>query len=390
MNKTDEQVFSLLRYALWGSEINLELFDENTDWQAILSMAHKQTIAGCVIDGMTSLPRHLLPKSELLMKSHLFLNKCEQYNELLNDVIKDICGRLDNAGIRSILLKGQGMAQNYPNPKRRSCGDIDLYLGKENYALTIVKLKEWGILKTNTKTNILHLHFKYRGVPVEIHKIAGLLYSPTGFFRFKKWSENMLQGKNGTVFPCRKAEFNGQTVLLPPVQFDSLFVFSHLYGHLVSGGIGLRQVVDFTMYLHRFKDEINLDKLHKDLKSMGLLRPWKTFGHIVTRYLGLPVEEYPFYDSTYSETGDFILHNLILKHGNFGFYEKDRGIRPSGYFSGKLYSLKNMIHYICITNKAFGTITNINYMTYYTIKGLGNIMGDTIKKIKKQIKVKSK
>lgn len=384
MDRTTEQLFSLLNTALWKKETDYTLFEGKTDWKALFILAQRQTVFGCVFDAITTLPTHLLPPKDILLKGHLLQNKTEQYNELLNDVIRDLCGKLDNAGIRSVLLKGQGLAQNYPNPLRRSCGDIDLYVGSENYELAFRKLKEWGMLNEGFERRIHHILFEYRGVPIEIHKIAGLLYSPTGFARFIKWSKNLLDGKNGNRFPCREAEFNGQSVLLPPVQFDSLFVFSHLYGHLISGGIGLRQIVDFTMYLHHFNKEIDLNVLYRDLNKMGLLKAWKTFGHIVTKYMGLPVEEYPFYDCEYSETADFILNRLILKHGNFGFYGKSDTPRPKGYFSGKLHSFNNLLSYLQYTNKAFGTANNINYMMFYIFKGLGNIAGDTMDKLRKR------
>lgn len=383
MDRTKKQLFSLLNTALWNKETDYTLFEGKTDWKALFSLAQCQTVLGCVLDAITTLPAHLLPPKEILLKGHLLQSKTEQYNRLLNDVTGDLCGKLENAGIRSVLLKGQGLAQNYPNPLRRSCGDIDLYVGSENYELAFRKLKDYGIVTTKTENNILHFQFEYRGVPVEIHKITGFIYRPVGFIRFIKWSNSLLDGKNSKRFPCRETVFNGQRVLLPPVQFDSLFIFSHLYGHLVSGGIGLRQLVDFTMFLHRFKNETDLDVLHKDLKRMGLIKPWKIFGHIVTGYLGLPAEEYPFYDSKYSETADFILNCLILKHGNFGYYGKEIKPKPKGYFSGKLFSLKNTMYYLRNTNKALGTLNNAYFLTYYVFKGLGNITGDTICKLHK-------
>lgn len=40
---------------------------------------------------------------------------------------------LRKAGIEPVLLKGQGLSRYYPTPELRQCGDIDIYVGEENY-----------------------------------------------------------------------------------------------------------------------------------------------------------------------------------------------------------------------------------------------------------------
>ena len=40
---------------------------------------------------------------------------------------------LEKAGIQPVLMKGAGLAALYPDPSMRQWGDIDLFVGKEQY-----------------------------------------------------------------------------------------------------------------------------------------------------------------------------------------------------------------------------------------------------------------
>lgn len=369
------QFFSLLRSGLWGKQPDLTLFSNETDWKPILGMAQKQTVLGVVLDGVSGLRGELQPDKPTLLKAHTYIVRTAQHHRLLDDVIKELCARLNKVGIRSVLLKGQGLARNYPDPLKRTCGDIDLYVGGSNYRRTCKLLKQWGMLEGEHEESILHLHFDYRKVPVEIHRIAGVLYGLFRNRRFRIWSDSLLQGDD-----CREMDFNGQTVLLPPVRFDTMFVFYHMYRHLITGGVGLRQLCDWVMYLHQFRNEIDHGLLHKDLCDMGLMRAWQVFGCIAVNQLGLPQEEFPFYSNVKEaeETSLFLLEEVILRNGNFGFYNPDRGKRPDGYLAGKFFSLKNTLDYLRKMYRIFGGET-WSFFAFYLFRGIGNVLKDVFR-----------
>jgi hypothetical protein len=77
--------------------------------------------------------------------------------------------------------------------------------------------------------------------------------------------------------------------------------------------------------------------LQYDLNDMKLMRPWRTFGCIAVDMLGLPENEYPFYDPKYRKKAQKVL-KIILAEGNFGKEYLKTFNRPSGYLRGKLYS----------------------------------------------------
>lgn len=363
MKQTNAQILSLLRSGLWNSSIDLELFSGNVDWNSIIRMSSIQTISGVVFDGIHHMTSEYLPPTDIMRQLYQRVIRIEHSHELLNNQLVDITTKLQSEGIHPILLKGQGVAQNYPNPVRRQCGDIDLFIGTENYNRSSELLKKWGIIPEIEIGTYKHYHFKWHGVSFEFHRIAERLYNPQKDKKFQKWTAFHLYGDTLRTWRLNEAEIS-----LPPVNFDVLYIFNHLYRHFISGGIGLRQLCDWTLYLHTFNQQIVREELYNDLQSFGLLKPWQLFGALVVNWLGLPKEEFPFYMENYKEDAEIIL-DKILEIGNFGFYNPIRGERPPGFLSGKIHSFLYHQKYLLGILRFFPKDVLIFFPWYFT-KGI--------------------
>ena len=89
--------------------------------------------------------------------------RIEQSHAVLNDRLTRLVPMFQAEGINAILLKGQGMARYYPNPLRRQCGDIDLYIGMEDYDKACELVETWGIVSGNRIVSYKHFHFDWEG-----------------------------------------------------------------------------------------------------------------------------------------------------------------------------------------------------------------------------------
>ena len=133
MTKYQQQFIELLRAGLWGRAADAALFRDGVDWKAVLRIAKEQTVSVIVADGIETLPAELWPPKEVMLKLMMLRVKTSQMHALLNSTLNQIVGALDAQGVPSVLLKGQGVAQNYRKPESRTCGDIDLYTGLDGY-----------------------------------------------------------------------------------------------------------------------------------------------------------------------------------------------------------------------------------------------------------------
>ena len=336
MMKDYEKVFlSSIRSSLWGVPVDVPM--GFSDWDNVLRLAREQSMLGlvsnCILENseiINSLPASYQKK----MKSFLITNMMT-HSRLNNSLILAVA-TLNKAGISPVLLKGQGLARNYRSPELRQCGDIDLYVGVNNYKKSydalhfiVSDIDDVSELYNATK----HFHAQISGTIIEVHKFADIHYSPTFNNIYQSYADEGLT--SGLV----ELDFGGIKVNTPSDNFNAFYVFNHLWHHFISSGVGLRQVSDLAMFLHSRAGKLDLDYLKNLLSKMKLMIPWKTFGCIAVDMLGLPADEYPFYEPRFRDKSLKVLRR-ILSEGNFGqqtsFFRK----HTRGYLYEKIFSFK--------------------------------------------------
>ena len=337
MNREWKPFIELLRAALWNRLADVTLFSGQTDWEEILVLARQQTVMSLVAEAAMKLPRNLQPPAAITTRMRGIVTTNIRTHALLNRTLAEAVTLFNDNGIPTVLFKGQGVAMNYPEPTLRNCGDIDLYVGANLYDKACTVAQAWGGKDEHATTSEKHYHFNHNGVAVELHRIAEQLPLPWHNARFQRWTRRHLHYGG-----LRQVIIAGAEVQLPPVQFDALYIFNHLWHHFSSGGgIGLRQVCDWVRYLHTFGHEIDPMQLERDLCAFGLWKPWQLFGCLAVDVLGLPVEEFPFYNARYAKKASIVL-GMIEAGGNFGFHDVSITERPAGYIAGKMHTLRRM------------------------------------------------
>lgn len=331
MTPIQKQFFALVQSGLWGTAIDVTLFGVQTDWQQLYQSAKMQALLGITFDGMQNLPKELRPKREIYLKWCNTLLQIEENNHILNRELSNVYALYRANQIEPVLLKGQGVAQNYRNPLHRQCGDIDLYIGSRNYeaANKLLRQESTDEHEENHKHTCIHWH----GVDIENHRILSRLSSPLSDRNFQQEINHW----HGTT-ACRNLEIEGCRVTIPPLSFNVAYVLLHSALHFLNEGIGLRQVCDWANMLHAHREEIDHKEIAKLLQQWGLSKAARVFGVVAVNYLGLPMEDLPIpYTKKDLETGEW-LFNDIWQGGNFGKFDQNRKQRPKGYWSGKWYT----------------------------------------------------
>ena len=317
-SNTIEQFFALIRSGLWGGKAASSPFDGGADWEALLRLASMQSLTGIFADGAGTLPRELMPPAETARRLFVTVESIRRANRRLDTVLAELEAGLRREGIEGILLKGQGVARAYLNPERRMCGDIDLYPGKGDAYLRCCEIvRSLGESEGREDESEKHFHFNRRGCSIEIHSHVMLAADPFVNRRLQRWTDEMLDDPS----KLRHVEINGVEVNLPPVDFDAVFILQHIANHLLKGGIGLRQLCDWSRYLHVHAAEIDRARLGNNLRTLRLMNCWQLFGWLAVNRLGLPEAEMPFYSPRHEKRALRCLR-IILRKGNFGHYDK--------------------------------------------------------------------
>lgn len=334
---TDEVFFTVLRAGLWGVADKAQDLS-SFDWKEVLMLAKEQTVPGIVTDGFSAMKSSGTSVSidsksaEWLMLQTI---GAERANARLNALVAETCALFKRDGVDYRLLKGQGTALNYPHPEHRSPGDIDYLLDDENYsrASALLSPKATELCPEDAHKKHFGMFFP-GGLEIELHGTARAGFGRRFDDVIDSMQAEMFAGKDFRSWDCL-----GTEVLLPSVNFDAVFIFTHFVQHFYHGGLGLRQICDWTMHLHRFAKEIDRDWVLHRLRALDMLNEWKAFGYLAVNSLGLPEDEMPFYDPRCARHAGRIWASM--KHsGNFGRkMTKGRDIKSEPYLLRKVRSL---------------------------------------------------
>jgi len=343
-DKNTEAFFALLRAGLWEKEARLSIYGD-IDYSFLLKLAEEQSVVGLIAAGLNHVSDIKAPQEMVLQFVGEAL-QIEQQNTAMNTFIERLIDKLRDAGVYTVLLKGQGVAQCYERPLWRTSGDIDLFLSEENYKKAIRFLTPIASKVEEEIKFSKHIAMTIEGWEVELH---GSLHGGL----WKKMDAGLDEIKSSVFFGGNVRSWkNGKTlVFLPRVDEDVVYVFAHILEHFFYGGVGLRQVCDWSRLLWRYRSELDLRLLELRIHGMGLMSEWKAFGAFAVEYLGMPAAAMPFYDSRFKQKGERVLR-FILEVGNFGHNRDKSYYETEPYLKRKVISFwrhsKDGAKYFCI------------------------------------------
>lgn len=334
MTKIREQFLALLRAGLWGTKPDEALFGPETDWAGLLAAAKKQSVPAVALDGVQLLPEGLRPPKAMYLQWCALALHTEEQHELLNREIGHLLALLRGQGIEPVLVKGQAVAQSYRHPEHRRCGDIDLYIGPEDYEQANALLRPEA---TSEEEEIFkHACMHWHGVIVENHRILISLSRPSADRRLQR----LVAAWGRDKAACPELEVGGNSVRVPPTAFHTAYVLTHAALHFLNEGIGMRQVCDWACLLGTLRTEEERREVARLLADFGLTRAARIFGALLVKYLGVPAERLPVaYAQRDWEKADWLLDD-IWAGGNFGIGQHRK--RPRGYWAGKWYTIRRV------------------------------------------------
>ncbi len=316
IERLQEQLLELVRSALWGTEPDVALFKEEVDWSKIFDIARKQTVLTMIVDVLESMPAKIAPPKALLMKAHMLLVRNRQMYQREAEVIQKLYRLLADAGVtRPVLLKGLGIAQNYPDPAARAVGDIDLYVGSREWKQARAAIEAIAGAPEDEHDK-KHLHYTIDDIPIELHYHV---INNRSIVRHSSeadiWSIEVLD-----TAELRKIEMEGDEITIPPYTFDAFFLFYHTWHHYVTSGVGLRQLCDMALYMHHHSDNIDMVELQGYVDRYGLTEPCQLFMSILVDLFGLSPERVPYYVPSPEKIDPFLAR--IWSGGNFGHHSE--------------------------------------------------------------------
>ena len=209
------------------------MFPDNTDWDAVISEAEDQAVLGIVIGAAPEDVRERWRSKANLVTAHFV--RILHYQEQLYRLLKE-------HGIPMVILKGTAAAIYYPNPSQRSMGDIDYLVPMEHFDRTKELLVENGYSIADDPRNPRHMHVYKGRVSFEQHRF----FSSEGIDVEQYITEGISHIHINKIY--------GKEFPMLPKLANGIVLLGHMAQHL-KNGLGLRQVIDWMMYVNSELDD---------------------------------------------------------------------------------------------------------------------------------------
>ena len=304
----------LLRAALWGTRYDLNGQTWTHDqYQSVMSLAIEQAVAGLVAQGLIESGVRLGRTDALEMFG--LMQNIRKRNKVMDEAVVRLCQLMATEGIRILVFKGQSVGALYVDPSLRQSGDIDFYCFQEDWEKAVKLFKEKIGLELNNLSSRKDVSFTWDGVVYEMHKQMTIFCYPK---HQSYWKKVVMPEIIAQPYSVKVNDYDVPT--LAPT-YNALFIFIHIFQHLIADGIALRQFCDWARVLttqQNVSAQIDVERLGKHLKGLGLLKAYAGLGAMLTEKLGVGKETFPFKISDEDIERVPALWQNMQERGNFG------------------------------------------------------------------------
>ena len=225
MNRTEQLLLQTIQSSLWHRSA---AFPADADWDAVLREAKEQTVLGIVFPMAPAQAQAAWRGRDAAQLSHVvrLLHQQEQ-----------LCSLLESNRIPLVILKGTAAAVYYPDPFRRTMGDIDFLVPPSHVDAARALLTCNGYDVREEERYPRHIHIYKDGIRFELH-------------RFFSGEDTVVERyiREGFDHIERRRVGEAEFPMLPRVA-NGLVLLEHMGRHLKTG-LGLRQLIDWMMYVH--------------------------------------------------------------------------------------------------------------------------------------------
>ena len=278
-----ESFFSLIRLGIDHSD---GIVPDRLDWQFIKYNADKQGLSAIIIEGIEKLPDCKRPSKFALLEwiGEVMQNYEARYAEY-EKAISTLAGFYNQHGYKMMVLKGYASSLDWPNPKHRPCGDIDIWqFGEQKEADALLK-NEKGIKIDSSHHH--HTVFYWGDFMVENHYDFDNIHARKSNYEIEKYLKEL--GMDDSHY----TEVYNEKVYLPSPNLHALFLLRHMLGHFASSNINLRQVLDWAFFVEKHTKEVDWGWLIGVLKKYHMIEFYNTINAICVGNLGFDAKIFP-------------------------------------------------------------------------------------------------
>ena len=256
-NSQDSFVYllNLIASVLNGKTV---VFDKNADWWAVLTISKKHSVENLLYYAVCSfseeqkdgIPTKILHE---LFRCHSASVVKESNQQYYTDRIID---DFEKNHIKNMPLKGYFLKKNYPSPDMRAMSDIDILFDISDYP----SVKK--ILTANHKmtvTNEYDTTFSYIIAPYYYLEMHSSLVDKTIANDYLEKVFDRANKRNGFTYSYKMTDEDAY-----------IYMVYHTAGHCINGGIGIKMIMDFYVFIKAFGEKLDWEYVKARLKEAEL------------------------------------------------------------------------------------------------------------------------
>lgn len=314
--RREDIFFGILRSVVWGTTVEVPA---DTDWQGVLNLAARQKCLHAF--SIWAKTHKIATPFDKQLQPAIFAVMARAVR--LNHLAADVIALLAEHHIPAVLIKGYSLATLYPDSDMRDFGDVDIYVGEENYlrAAEIVTAAYpeayWHSDLRGGIHYILVLDESQDRV-VELHRVTMEFHDQKADALYQAFTRKYLTATGSTI------DVYGKSVPVPSAAYNALYVFMHAWHHFESSGVGFRQLADWALCLKQAHQQSTPEEwqsltqeIDTILTALHMKTAWQTFGHVLVNQLHLPIDAFPLYTTDYQRRAERLLRQ-ILRDGHGG------------------------------------------------------------------------
>ena len=331
-----ETFFEFIRYSIDDSITEFKSLDD-LDWDVLYDFSMKHSITAVLYPGMEKLAKIKKPSMTVMGNWYARKDLIHEINGVMNQHAVTVYNQFKKDGMRGCILKGQGAAMLYPDPYTRNPGDIDIWIDA-----TREKIVEYVNSICPGKQRYNHIDFPIlKDIEVEVHYSPSYIFAPWNNRKLQKWLKEQIneQFTHMTVLPGCSEE-----ICIPTLSFNRVFMMSHMYKHLFSGGIGLRQLMDYYFLLKQGFTAAEKKADTDTIKHLGMYKFATAVMYVLQKVFGL--QDKFFLVEPNEKAGEFLLSEILIA-GNFGVYDQRYGQTKNESVARRYFRLtRRNLHFI--------------------------------------------
>lgn len=186
--------------------------------------------------------------------------KAVRRQSLLNVEREKVIAALEDNGIWYVPLKGIELKNLYPKTAMREMSDNDILCDSEKMAEIKALMEGLGFVCTHYQKTHHDVYKKPPQLCFEMHRdFFNRIEYPGQYEFFEKIKDKKIKDSDNRYgYHLSNEDFY-------------IYLLSHLYIHYKSSGTGLRSLLDIYVFYGKYKDELDLTYLERELQKLGLV-----------------------------------------------------------------------------------------------------------------------